>query len=408
LKKTREDGTVEEEVVKTDYMVGADGGRGFVRKKMDFTFLGETSHGEHWVIADARIKNFDKSYWHAWGDYRHTILMIRPTDDMANDEFWVAIGGLDIDWQKLSTSPEHFIEGVKHLSGLHSLEFSEVMTLNYYRINLRMTDSFNKGRVFLAGDAAHIHPFVGGQGMNTSIQDSFNLGWKLALASKSLASPRLLDSYSAERLPVIAGLLQLTKELYQKAMDLDPHKETLGEDTPLHRGREIYQLDVNYRGSPIVVDGLDKETYEAGKRLRAGDRAPDAPGIVPLNPGLRPGTTHLFDTFSSSKHTALIFLKEKEDVEHYLEQLKRYPPGTVLPIVVLQQGDERSVDVFGQTNVVRDSVGYAWKNYSTERDTRIAIVRPDGCVGALGSGPSVVEEYRDLIFGTAGKAINVS
>ena len=59
--------------------------------------------------------------------------MIRPTDDAVNDEFWVAIIGLDIDWQKLSTSPEHFIEGVRDLSGLHSLEFLEVMTLNYYR-----------------------------------------------------------------------------------------------------------------------------------------------------------------------------------------------------------------------------------------------------------------------------------
>ena len=244
--------------------------------------------------------------------------------------------------------------------------------------------------------------------MNTSIQDSFNLGWKLALASKSLASPRLLGSYSAERLPVVASLLELTKELYQKAVDLDPHIEALGDDTPLHRGKKIYQLDVNCRGSPIVVDRLDKETYEVGKRLRAGDRAPDAPGIVPLNPGLRPGTTHLFDTFSSNKHTALIFLKNSENVEPYLEQLEHYPPGTVLPIVVLQQGDERSDDIFGKTNVVRDSVGYAWKNYSTECDTKIAIVRPDGCIGALGLSPGVIEEYRDLIFGTPAKAVNGS
>ena len=123
--------------------------------------------------------------------------MIRPTDDMMNDEFWVAIAGLDIDWQKLSTSPEHFTEGIKNLSGLHSLEILEVMTLSYYRyvsldyvphsklsycfsVNLRMTDSFDRGRVFLTGgaftqlswcplilisspDAAHVHPFVGGQ-----------------------------------------------------------------------------------------------------------------------------------------------------------------------------------------------------------------------------------------------------
>ena len=60
-------------------------------------------------------------------------LIIRPTDDAINDEFWVAIAGSDIDWQKLSTSPEHFIEGVRRLSGLNSLEAYEMMTLNYYR-----------------------------------------------------------------------------------------------------------------------------------------------------------------------------------------------------------------------------------------------------------------------------------
>lgn len=235
--------------------------------------------------------------------------------------------------------------------------------------------------------------------MNTSIQDSFNLGWKLALTTKSLASPRLLDSYSAERLPVIAKLLQLTKEFLQKAVDLDPHIDAPEEDSPYHRGIELYQLDINCRGSPLVVDRLDKETYKIGKRLRAGDRAPDATGVIPLNPGLRPGTTNLFDIFSSNKHTALIFVKGSESVKPYLESLEHYPSDTVFPVIVLQQGDERSVDVFGKTSVVRDSAGYVWKNYSTEHDTKIAIIRPDGCVGALGLDPDVVEEYRLLIFG---------
>lgn len=97
--------------------------------------------------------------------------MIRPTDDANNDDFWVAIAGPDIDWQNLSTSSECFIEGVKKLSGFHSLEVLETMTLNYYRyyrvhfmptriielllssINIRTTDTFNKGRVFIAGGA---------------------------------------------------------------------------------------------------------------------------------------------------------------------------------------------------------------------------------------------------------------
>jgi hypothetical protein len=239
------------------------------------------------------------------------------------------------------------------------------------------------------------------QGMNTSIQDSFNLGWKLALVTKSLASPRLLDSYSAERLPVVAKLLQLTKELLQKTVDLNVHEEAPEEDSPFYRGLSLYQLDINCRGSPMVVDGLDKESYKLGKRVRAGDRAPDAPGIVPLNAGLKPGTTQLFDIFPSNRHTALVFVKGDEDVKPYLESLKQYPQDTILPVIVLQQGDERNVDEFGKTNVVRDSAGHSWKSYSADNGTKIAIVRPDGCVGAVGHSPDVVEEYRNLVFGTS-------
>lgn len=237
--------------------------------------------------------------------------------------------------------------------------------------------------------------------MNTSIQDSFNLGWKLALATKSRTSPRLLDSYSAERLPVIANLLGVTKELLQKTIDLNPYDDIPEEDSPFYRGLKLYQLDINCRGSPIVVDRLDQESYNLGKRLRAGDRAPNAPGIVPLNGGLRPGTTELFGIFSSNRHTALIFVTGGEDAKPYLRLLKRYPPDTILPVVVLQQGDERDVEVFGKTNVIRDSAGHSWKSYSTEHGMKIAIVRPDGCVGAVGSRPSVVGEYRNLIFGTS-------
>jgi len=237
--------------------------------------------------------------------------------------------------------------------------------------------------------------------MNTSIQDSFNLGWKLALATKSLASLCLLDSYSAERLPVITHMLELTKELLQKTIESNPHDNTPEEDSPYYRGLELYQLDINCRGSPIVVDRLDEESYKSGKRLRAGDRAPDAPGMIPLNAGLRPGTTQLFDIFSSNRHTALIFTKGDENVKPYLELLKHYPQDTILPVIVLQQGDEGDVGVFGKTSVVRDSAGHCWKSYSAGHGTKIAVVRPDGCVGAVGRSPGVVEEYRNLVFGTS-------
>ena len=195
-------------------------------------------------------------------------------------------------------------------------------------------------------------------------------------------------------------MLEKTKELLEKAVNLDPHSDIPQDESPYYRGLKLYQLDINYRGSSIVVDRLDKESYELGKRLRAGDRAPDAPGIVPLNAGLRPGTTQLFDIFSSNRHTALIFVKGDEDVKPYLELLMHYPQNAVLPVIVLQRDDERDVEVFGETNVVRDSAGHCWKSYSAEHGAKIVVVRPDGCVGAVGRIPGVIEEYRNLVFGT--------
>ena len=80
-----------------------------------------------------------------------------------------------------------------------------------------MVDRYRAGRVFLAGDAAHVHSPAGGQGMNTGIQDAHNLGWKLASVIKG-ASPALLDSYQEERLPVAAGVLALSNELLRAAV----------------------------------------------------------------------------------------------------------------------------------------------------------------------------------------------
>ncbi len=87
---------------------------------------------------------------------------------------------------------------------LHEPEWSSL-----WRANVRLVDRYRERRVFLAGDAAHIHSPAGGQGMNTGIQDAHNLGWKLAAVTKG-AAPALLDGYEAERRPVAVGVLALS------------------------------------------------------------------------------------------------------------------------------------------------------------------------------------------------------
>src|SRR4029077_5208095 len=94
------------------------------------------------------------------------------------------------------------------------LDITHVHWFSTYKVHVRHVERFSSGRCFLAGDAAHIHTPAGGQGMNTGIQDAYNLAWKLALVLKGSAKPRLLESYNEERLPNARRLLQTTDRMF--------------------------------------------------------------------------------------------------------------------------------------------------------------------------------------------------
>ncbi len=105
-------------------------------------------------------------------------------------------------------------------------------------MNARIAEHYRVGKVFLAGDAAHVHPPTGGQGLNTSIRDAYNLGWKMA-ASLRGAGEELLDSYEQERRPIAESLLHLSTRL------LDSQKQR-----GIKRERDVQQLDIQYTNSP--------------------------------------------------------------------------------------------------------------------------------------------------------------
>jgi 2-polyprenyl-6-methoxyphenol hydroxylase-like FAD-dependent oxidoreductase len=142
---------------------------------------------------------------------------------------------------------------------------SDLRWSSIFRISMRLAAQYRVGRVFIAGDAAHIHPPTGGQGMNTGIQDAYNLAWKLAAVLSGRAPESLLDSYEAERRPVGADVVARTLAAsinYGREGAAKPHRL---EDT---------QLLVNYRDSAWVHDDGGPDDGP-----RAGDRAPDAGGL---------------------------------------------------------------------------------------------------------------------------------
>jgi 2-polyprenyl-6-methoxyphenol hydroxylase-like FAD-dependent oxidoreductase len=161
--------------------------------------------------------------------------------------------------EELAAIAEPMLPPGTHLSNLRWSSF--------YRISHRLVPRYSVGQVFLAGDAAHIHPPIGGLGMNTGLQDAHNLSWKLALVAKEEIGPTLLDSYSEERHPVGLEVVGKTTRAMEEAV-------TTGWRRDPGRSHES-QLFIHYRASKWVQDDVptDQDHPEAP---RAGDRVPDA------------------------------------------------------------------------------------------------------------------------------------
>jgi hypothetical protein len=161
---------------------------------------------------------------------------------------------------EIDLSTEGLEQMIGGRTGREDIHVHSVTWASAYAMNARLADRYRVGRVFLVGDAAHIHPPTGGQGLNTSVQDAYNPGWKLAAVIGS-ADDVLLDTYESERQLVAENMLGLSTRL------LDAGKR--GE---IRRGREVHQLDIGYPESPLSVELPEREV-----NVRAGDRAPDSP-----------------------------------------------------------------------------------------------------------------------------------
>ncbi|MEW2558016.1 FAD-dependent oxidoreductase [Streptomyces griseorubiginosus] len=251
--------------IRARHLVAADGGRSVVRRTLGIGMTGETVDPHPMLVADVRITGLDRDNWHIFpprGD-DSAYLAICPL--AGTEDFQVVAQfpeGTDVD-----LSPEAIREVVAARSHLAPESVTEVRWASDFRPRAALADAFRSGRVLLAGDAAHVHSPAGGQGLNTSVQDAYNLGWKLAAVLRSEAPADLLDTYEEERRPVAAHMLGVSTGVHR------------GE---VRRGDATRQLNLGYRES-----SLTEETRTAVTGLRAGDRAPD---------GKLDGT-RLFDAF---------------------------------------------------------------------------------------------------------------
>ncbi|KAG5647438.1 hypothetical protein DXG03_009368 [Asterophora parasitica] len=423
-----------------DWMIGSDGARGVVRKLSGFSFLGETRTIETHVVGDIFVEGLSQKYWHMWGDASTLLVSLRPTETHGLFSFIVA--GPEINHSYLSNNEAALRKCFEENTGSKTgLKFGAIPWVNHYTPNIRMVQTFQKGRVFLVGDSAHVHSFSGGQGMNTGIQDAYNLSWKLALVQRKYAHPSLLHSYSDERIPVIREMLSRTTKILKRSFT-EKTPDAWGSSSSGSfsssssasdgAGGGMLQLGINYRWSPIVLDerkraedaefadfdfdeGEDEEPIapidayggHGDAVLRAGDRAPDASDLVDLSaaaaaiPKLRGlGLRRLFGVFGPSYHTVLVFAPAHHQCPAIVRLLRRCPPDTVRAVVIVVRG--QNVPPYcreGVSAVLEDKLGHAHAGYGILDGWGVVVVRPDGVVGAILAGAEGVQRYFGGIFG---------
>ncbi|MEU9291826.1 FAD-dependent oxidoreductase [Streptomyces sp. NPDC048275] len=259
--------------VRARYVVAADGGRSAVRRALGIGMTGETVDPNPVLVADVRLTGLDRDNWQLFpprgdGDGFLAICPLAGTEDFQlTAQFPVG------------STPDLSLDGIRKLvaarSHLAPEDVTQVRWASDFRPRAALADRFRAGRVFLAGDAAHVHSPAGGQGLNTSVQDAYNLGWKLGAVLGGGASETLLDTYEEERRPIAADMLGLSTSVHR------------GE---VRRGAATRQLGLGYPDSTLT-----QETRTHPGPVLAGDRAPDAA----VDGG------RLFDTFRGPHWTLL-------------------------------------------------------------------------------------------------------
>ncbi len=266
----------QEETVRAQYVLGADGTHSFVRESAGLKFIGQPYEGQAFIQSDSKIRwSLPRGSSYLWFTEQGYMMVI----EMPNDIVRTFISVPDTDSAKRTTTLEEVNDTLNLLGGVDA-ELYDPVWVALYRVNHRAAPAFRSGRVFIAGDAAHEHVPIGGQGMNTSIQDAFNLAWKLAYVMKGHARPDLLDTYDIERHPVAQSLLSGTDQAYTrllKAGDLAKYAvralgpTLLASDTIRNKMREVLEeIGINYRKGPITGD------FGGSSGPEAGDRALDA------------------------------------------------------------------------------------------------------------------------------------
>ncbi len=405
--------------VRCQYLIGCDGGNSLVAEHIEAPFEGRMGLGGSInILFRADLSRYvahrpSVLYWimqpgaDVGGIGMGVVRMVRPWNE------WLIIWGYDINQPAPVVDETLATHVARQLVGDPELEI-ELLSASTWTVNNMYASRMQKGRVFIAGDAAHRHPPSNGLGSNTSIQDSFNLAWKLALVVKGNASSKLLETYSAERVPIAK---QIVTRANQSIAEFGPIFEALGMDggvdhdkiqrnmdarcdaTPAaEKQREAlreaiafkkYEFDCHgvemnqrYRSDAVVADGTSEPAFE---------RDPELHYAPTTWPGARLPHVWVFDRHGGPLSTLDLTGHGKFTVltgiggEAWVEAAKKLSGELGLNIVA---------HVIGPRREFEDHVG-DWARVREIDDSGCLLVRPDHHVGWRAAQASA-SAYHDL------------
>ncbi len=373
-----------EETIEGAWLVGCDGCHSAVRHLIGMTFQG-AQYEEEFLLADVKVDSDLPAH--------DAHLFLSKEGLFAYFPFKGGRGRIIATQQPelKSATPEPSLEEIREMARtrcFHKMELSDAVWKAWFRISHRMVEQYSRGRVFLAGDAAHIHSPAGGQGMNTGIQDAFNLAWKLALVARGIAQPGLLASYEAERMPVARSVLNITDRMTRMATAQHTAAQRLRDALlPLLTGisflkdamaERMAELSIDYRGSAWVENhGL--------ARVHAGDRAPDA---------------LLYDRAARTERSILGLLKgpgflllafEGYEEAQLAGDILAGLPGTVYRV--------RHPGCEAAQGTLEDRDSQVRKAYGVGEEGLLVLIRPDGYIGYRGQNPAALAAYLGRLKG---------
>ncbi|KAJ8061616.1 hypothetical protein OCU04_009423 [Sclerotinia nivalis] len=408
LRKVKEDGYEEpdEEEIRCQYIVGCDGSHSIVRKSAGLNFEG-SAYASDFLLVDVKLK------WD-YAPNRLTMLM--------GSEFMMCLPLKDGAYRLILSVPNSkngestygeakddeptlkvFEEAFQRLAtGNIQLE-GPPMWIARFKLHHRIADSFRNGRIFIAGDAAHIHSPAGGQGMNTGIQDAINLGWKLGMVLRNEKKDTFLDSYNVERRRVGTNLLKGTDRVFEfMAMKnpiylflrntLFPWMAPIAFKEGANRQRRyrfISQLGIRYCHSSICKTA---SAYYGPRR--GGDRAPDGRIVIPGTQD----TTNLYSLFKGPTHHLLLFSglgKGAMDAEELLETVGTDFPGKEKSWLrihrIVSQEKRESDDICDEDGILHERYGF-------KTEPGYVLVRPDAYIGYIGTMKGLAEWKASLLL----------